>query len=58
MTDEESTNLQSTKRYLFYCNSCGFEYSSSSEEHCSCSFCGTVNNNCYINKINEEYGEK
>jgi hypothetical protein len=31
------------KRFLFYCKKCGFEYSGASEEPCSCSLCGTMN---------------
>lgn len=42
------------KRFLFYCNKCGFEYSGGSEEPCSCSFCGTVNDCCYVEEIEEE----
>ena len=42
------------KRFLFYCNKCGFEYSGGSEEPCSCSLCGTVNDCCYVEEIEEE----
>lgn len=42
------------KRFLFYCAKCDFEYSGGSEKPCSCSFCGTVNDCCYVEKIEEE----
>ena len=45
------------KRFLFYCNNCGFEYSGGSEEPCSCSFCGTVNECEYVEEIEEEYNK-
>lgn len=39
------------KRFLFYCNNCGFEYSGPDAEPCSCSLCGTVNDCCYVEEI-------
>lgn len=39
------------KRHLFYCNSCGFEYSGPDKEPCSCSFCGAVNELCYVDEM-------
>ena len=42
------------KRFLFYCAKCDFEYSGGNEEPCPCSLCGTVNDCCYVEEIEEE----
>ena len=49
----EIKELEEMKRYLFYCNNCGFEYSGADEEPCPCSLCGTINNCCSIEHIIE-----
>lgn len=46
--------MKTIKRYLFYCNSCGFEYGSPSKEPCSCSLCGAVNECCYVDEVEVE----
>lgn len=47
--------MEIIKRHLFWCKSCGFEYSGPDEEPCPCSFCGTVNECCCVEEI--EVGE-
>ena len=49
--EQAKTDLEKSKRFLFYCKNCGFEYSGGSAEPCSCSLCGTVNDCCYVEEI-------